>query len=273
MTIRILLPTGSAHKQRCETFEASVPNAAPAFDYASLPIGIVGHASVYYDPALGSAGKTLATQVFSRMARTIVACEVFFGMASLDFNVIIANLQGSGVHNGYGGAYHYGCDFTTGRTMYVDAAFGNPDRTIGLVVAELTECFMGYQNKGWNCGGSNGEALSRFLAELRSGGANGQLAPYTSAPAWDQAGRPNWIDQTENTDRNTVSTGCGVLYLWWMLSQGYTPAQITQAGGATLADNYAALVSPQPASQAWTYFSVALSNFPIGTINTDNPWS
>jgi hypothetical protein len=267
--MRILLPTGLALKQRFEDFEASVASVAPAFDYPTSPIGRVGHASVYYDPALGAAGKALAEQVFSQMARTIVACEVFFGMAALDFNVIIADLQGNGAHNGLGGAYHYGCDFTTGRTMYVDAAFGIPERTIGLVVAELTECFMGYQNKGWNCGGSNGEALSRFLAELRSGNA---LAPYASVPAWDQAGRPNWIDQTEATDRNVVSTGCGVLYLWWMVSQGYTPARITQAGGSTLAENYSAVAAPQPASQAWTYFSAALAKFPQGTINTDNPW-
>jgi hypothetical protein len=267
--MRVLLPTGPTLKQRCEAFEASVSSAAPAFNYATLPIGKVGHASVYYDPKLGSPGKLLAEQIFSRMSRTTVACEIFFGMAALDFNVIIADLQGNGAHNGLGGAYHYGCDFTTGRTLYVDAAFGNPDRTIGLVVAELTECFMGYQNKGWDCRSSNGEALSRFLAELRSGNA---LAPYASAPSWDQAGRPNWIDQIEYTDRDYASTGCGVLYLWWMLSRGHSPAQITQAGGATLADNFATLTPPQPASQAWTYFSAAFSKFPIGTINTDNPW-
>ena len=60
--------------------------------------------------------------------------------------------------------------------------------TNGLIVAELTECFMGAQNQGWDCGGSNGETLSRFLAELESGGPAGALAAFATGPTWTAPG-------------------------------------------------------------------------------------
>ena len=190
--------------------------------------------------------------------QAIVKWELDFGQAVLDFNVIVAGLDPA--HQGLGGAYHYGCDFPTGRTLYVDAAFGNPLRTLGLVVAELTECQMGQQARGWNCGGSNGEALSRFLAELMSGGARGELAAYTTGPAWDHAGRPDWIGNTESTDTNAVSTGCGLIYLYWMLSLGYSAPQITQAAGSSLAWNYNALTG-RSVSSAWPDFRQACAQF------------
>src|SRR5437899_1833695 len=98
----------------------------------------------------------------------------------------------------------------------------------GLFVAGLAESFMGAKNKVWDCGGSNGEALSRFLAELESGRPRGALAGFSTGPLWDQAGRPNWIDATEPTDRDGASIGCGVVYLYWMISKGFAAAQITQ---------------------------------------------
>jgi hypothetical protein len=260
MTQRVLLMPGRQAPDR-------VALPAAMFDFPVAAIGITGHASVYYDTSLGTAGHLLASQVFHLLPQAIVKCELDFGQAVLDFNVVVAGLDGS--HQGLGGAYHYGCDFTTGRTLYVDAAFGDPLRTLGLVIAELTECQMGLQNAGWNCGGSNGEALSRFLAELMSGGPRGQLAAYATGPAWDQVRRPNWIDMTEPTDTNPVSTGCGMVYLYWMWSIGYTVPQIVQAGGATLAQNYRVLTR-KSASSAWSDFSAACSKFSL--ITSDDPW-
>jgi hypothetical protein len=147
---------------------------------------------------------------------------------------------------------------------------GNPDLTNGLVVAELTESFMGAQNQGWDCGGSNGEALSRYLAELLSGGPQGVLAGFATGPAWDQAGRPNWIHATEPTDLDAVSIGCGSVYLYWMLSRGVSAARVTQAGcsDGTLASNYQALTG---ASTAWADFSAAVASL-HGAITSDDPW-
>jgi hypothetical protein len=241
------------------------------FDFPTRFVGATpdGNTTVYNDPGLGQPGADLAQQILGRAVDTYNQCQAFFGIPGQHVNVIIAAVNG--VTDGSGGAYHYGCDFNTGADLYCDAALGNAELTNGLVVAELTESFMGTQGRGWNCGGSNGEALSRFLAELLSGGAGGALAAYATGPRWYQDGRPNWIDATEPTDQNVDSTGCGIVYLYWMMSLGFTAAQITQAGcpDGTLASNYTAVAGT--GKNAWTDFSAAVSALPSG-VPSDNPW-
>jgi hypothetical protein len=238
------------------------------FDYPTSAVGATpdGLVTVYYDPSLGQQGLTLAQNLLAGASRIFGACASYFGIAGSPVSVVVAPLSGN--NDGSGGAYHYGCDFTAGGVLYLDAAFGNDAVETGLFVAELTECFMGAQAKGWDCGVSNGEALSRFLAELQSGGPTGALADFATGPAWYQAGRPNWIDAVEPTDQDDVSIGCGIVYLYWMVSQGFTAAQITQAGGATLADNYKALTGK---ATAWSDFSAAVAA--LSGVATDNPWT
>jgi hypothetical protein len=280
MTLKMTMPTVRLvdHQMRAQAFKSyqtqlrakAVKAPDAAFDYSTQAIGTTpdGSVSVYYDPSLGQPGATLAQQVLAAVGGTYTTCQGFFNVKGRPVNVIIAALNGE--TDGSGGAYHNGCDFNSGGDIYCDAAFGDPALTIGLFAAELTECFMGLQNRGWNCGASNGEALSRFLAEQTSNGPGVVLADYDSAQQWDAAGRPDWIDATEPTDQDLVSVGCGVVYLYWMLSKGYTAAQIVQAGcpDGTLSSNYAALTG---AASAWTSFQTALAalNAPIGS---DNPW-
>lgn len=227
----------SAHPARL------LKRAGQQFDYPTTLVGksANGLIAVYVDPSLGTQGATLASALLGAAPKAFADCAGFFGMAGSPVNLIVAPL--SGQNNGSGGAYHYGCDFATGGDLYVDASFGNLAEDVGLFVAELTECFMGAAGKGWNCGGSGGESLSRALAEIESGGPSGALAAYASAPAWDQAGRPDWIDKDQGTDQDYPSIGCGMVYISWMMAQGFTAAQITQAGepGGTLAGNYKAL--------------------------------
>jgi hypothetical protein len=241
-----------------------------AFDFPVQLVGAApdGNVTVYYDPMLALPAATLARQVLDSAAQTYASSQAFFNVPGQPVSVIFAALNGA--TDGSGGAYHYGCDFITGADLYCDVAYGNPQLSTGLVVAELTECFMGAQNKGWGCGASNGEALSRVLAELLSGGPGGALAAFASGPAWDQAGRPDWIDATEPTDQDLVSIGCGVVYLYWMISRGYTAAQVTQAGcpAGTLASNYSALAG---SPSAWADFMAAVNALP-GGITSDNPW-
>lgn len=243
---------------------------AHKFDFPTELVGTTagGMVTLYYDPHLGSPGLDLANQVFAMVRQTYANCQTYFGIDGQPVNVIIAAVNHA--TDGSGGAYHAGCGFNPGGDLYCDAAFGNAAMTNGLVVAELTESFMGAQNKGWDCGGSNGEALSRLLAELESGGPAGALAGYATGPDWDRAGRPNWIDATEPTDQDAVSTGCGVLYLYWMMSKGYTAAQITQAAcpDGSLASNYQALTGR---ANAWADFIAAIQALPHG-VDSDNPW-
>ena len=262
---RELLPTGGI--RRSPPAPLAGAEGIVGFDYPATQVGIVGNITVSYDPALGAAGLTLAHQMLAAVAGPYNNMRSFFGINGGPVTVIIAPL--SGANNGSGGAYHYGCDFTTGNVLYLDATFAsttvNPlQLEIALYVAELSECFMGAQNRGWGCGYSNGEGLSRFLAEYET--ALDTLDAFATGPAWAQAGFADWIGTTEPTDRNAVSTGCAIVYLYWMRSLGYTIAQIVQAGGATLHANYQTLTG---AATAYQDLRGALTGL---AVTTDNPF-
>ena len=227
---------------------------AGQFDYPVSEVGKTsdGLVTVYVDTSLPANAKLVAAALLGEAPNLVKQCEAWFGIPCQPVNLIVASLSGS--NDGTGGAYHYGCSFSDGGDLYVDYAVQHDGVTMdaGLFIAELSEAFMGAQAKGWNCGGSGGEALSRLCAELVSGGPGGALGAFASAPSWEQAGKPNWIDSDQGSDQDYPSIGCGLVYLSWMMAQGYSAAQITQAGEpqGTLASNYAA-VTGETASSAW----------------------
>jgi hypothetical protein len=264
-THRELLPPGGTRRER--TAEQIAAAAPLGLDYPTTQVGVVGNITVSYDPALGAPGLALAQQMLGAVTGPYNDMQTFFGIAGGAVTVVIAPL--SGHNDGSGGAYHYGCDFSSGGVLYLDATFAsktvNPlQLEIGLYVAELSESFMGPQNHGWGCGFSNGEGLSRFCAEQET--AAGTLAAFTTGPAWAQAGFPDWISKTEQTDRDSVSTGCAIVYIYWLRFLGYTIPQIVQAGGATLAANYKSLTGQTTAYQD---LRAALTGL---TVTTDNPF-
>ncbi len=243
------------------------PKAATTkFDYPATSVGTSAQVTVYYDPALGAAGLAIAQQLLAKVAKPYGDMQTLFGVSGAATDVIVAPL--SSAHDGSGGAYHYGCDFSTGGVLYLDACFAasvDPlSLQIALYVAELSECFMGAQNAGWNCGYSNGEGLSRFCAEAETSLAT--LEQYATGPAWAQAGYPDWIGKTEQTDSDAASTGCAIVYLYWLRSLGHETAQIVKAGGATLNDNYKTLTGKTTAYQD---LRTALTGL---NVTTDNPF-
>ncbi|HXA46724.1 MAG TPA: hypothetical protein VNW52_03765 [Burkholderiaceae bacterium] len=261
---RELLPPGGSRAARTS---AQISAAGFAFDYPATLVGTSGNMTVYYDSSLGTKCLALA-QEFLRVAnRPYQDMETFFGVAGGAVKVIIAPLSGN--NDGSGGAYHYGCDFTSGGTLYLDATFASTgvdplNLEVALYVAELSECFMGAQGKGWGCGYSNGEGLSRFLAEEET--PWGTLDAFATAAAWVANGYPDWVTHTELTDRNAVSTGCAILYIYWMRSNGYSIAQITQAAGSTLLANYTALTGKSTAYQDLVAAAKRVS------VTSDNPF-
>ncbi len=222
---------------------------------------------VYYDPATGAAGLKAAQDVLAGIDDLMAFCDTAFGVKGKSGNVIVCAVGGA--TDGTGGAYHYGCSFNAdspGSDWYEDTS-PNPQETFGLVMAEVCESYMGLQSKGWNCGGSGGEALSRVLAEIVSGGPKGALADFASGTSYTGA---DWISKDQGTDGDYPSIGCGVLYLWWMLGK-YTIQQIVLAGepDGTLASNYAALTG-KPSPQAFIDFTAALAV--AGGPTSDNPF-
>jgi hypothetical protein len=241
---------------------------AVALDFPSTPVGTVGQITVEYATSLGQNGQTLAQQLLGVVDPPYTEMGSFFGVAGGAVTVVVAPLTGQ--NDGSGGAYHYGCDFTSGGVLYLDATFANTtidpaDLELSLYVAELSESFMGAQGTGWGCGSSNGEGLSRYLAEVMP--PPGSFPAWgVTGPSWAAAGFPDWVSRTESTDRNYVSTGCAVVYLYWMRFLGFSTQEIVAAGGATLSTNYQALTGK---TTAYADLIAALQGL---TVNSDDPF-
>lgn len=223
--------------------------------------------SVYVDPSLGSSALQNAQDLLADADRIVQANNTIFNIAGGPVDVIVFAL--SGKTDGTGGADHGGCTFTNGNAIEVDASFGNSARVSALFEAELSECAM----NGQLCGESTGEALSRWCAAVV--GANA-LSDFATAPAWAQDGMPDWVDQTEQTDQDADSTGCGMAFLSWVLSQGHSLADVAQAmvalgDSGTLAQLYAQ-VTGNPATGAWSGFTAAIKTLP-GGVTSDDPFN
>jgi len=106
-----------------------------------------------------------------------------------------------------------------------------------LLVAEEDEVFEAFFGHGWGCGDSNGEGLSRILAnEIYP---NVEPPNFVSAPVWLDNGRPDYVNRTDATDTNYMSIGCSVLFLNWLHYQlNFSWKEIILAGAQTLAKTY-----------------------------------
>lgn len=224
-----------------------------------------GRVTVYVDPSLGAPGAQNANDLLNDADRVVQANDAMFGTTGGPVSVIVFALDGR--TDGSGGADHMGCDYTTGAAIEACASFGQSERVSALFEAELSECSM----NGNLCGLSTGEALSRWCASVVSGNA---LADFATAPTWAQDGMPDYVDQTDQTDRNADSTGCGMAFLSWLMSQGYglnaiAPAMVQLGDAGTLAQLYANLTS-DTAANAWPNFQAAASALP--QITSDDPF-
>jgi hypothetical protein len=204
--------------RRIKPAASTTAPAWPSFTGTSQFVGTsTSGVSVYVDPALGSEALQNAQDLLAASDRVVQQNNAIFGINGGTVDVIVFALNGQ--TDGTGGADHGGCDFTTGNAIEVDVSYGNSARVVALLEAELSECAM----NGQLCGYSTGEALSRWCAAVIGSNA---LADFATAPQWAQDGMANWVDQTEQTDRGPDSTGCGMAFLSWLLSQGHSLSQV-----------------------------------------------
>jgi len=238
----------------------------PSFQGQSQFVGASpsGRVSVFVDPTLGDPALQNAQDLVNDADRVASANDQIFGTTGGPVSVIVFAL--GGVTDGTGGADHMGCDYVSGAAIEVCASFGNSARVSALFEAELSECSMG----GNLCGVSTGEALSRWCASVIG---NNALSDFATAPTWANDGMPDYVDQTDPTDQNADSTGCGMAFISWLLSQGITLNQIAQGlvaltANGTFAQLYANLTG-QPAGNAWPAFQAAAQN---ATITSDDPF-
>jgi hypothetical protein len=256
-------------KQRTGRRDGANAPQWPSYQGSSQLVGTSasGKVTVYVDPTLGAQGLQNAHDLVADADRVVTANDALFGAPGGPVSVIVFALGGA--TDGTGGADHMGCDYITGAAIEVCASFGNPPRVSALFEAELSECSMG----GNLCGVSTGEALSRWCAAVISSNA---LSDFTTAPQWAQDGMPNYVDQTDPTDQNADSTGCGMAFLSWLMSLGQGLDAIAQGlvslgDSGTLAQLYSNLIG-NPASTAWPAFQNAIQGLSNG-INNDDPFA
>jgi hypothetical protein len=263
----LLPPAATAPLTEARTQVAAGP-AWPSYTGTAQLVGTsTAGVTVYVDPSLGQPALQNAEDLRADADRIVLANNTIFNITGQPVDVIIVALGGK--TDGTGGADHDGCTFTSGNAIEVDASFGNSARVSALFEAELSECAM----NGQLCGQSTGEALSRWCAAVVGGNA---LSDFATAPVWAQDGMANWVDQTEPTDQGPDSTGCGMAFLSWVLSQGHSLAEVAQAmvalgDSGTLAQLYGQ-VTGNPATAAWSQFTAAINALP-GGVTSDDPFN
>lgn len=246
--------------------DAPVAPAWPSYKGTSEFVGTSpsGRVTVYVDPALGAQGLQNAQDLVNDADRVVAANDGLFGTTGGPVSVIVFALGGA--TDGTGGADHMACDYVNGAAIEVDASFGNSPRVSALFEAELSECSM----NGNLCGESTGEALSRWCAAVTS---NNALGDFTTGPQWFNDGMPDFVNNTDPTDQSADSTGCGMAFISWLISQGHSlsqiaPAMVNLGDGGTFAQLYGNLTGDDPAN-AWPIFQNAINSLPNGVTNDD----
>ncbi len=263
-----LQATSRTQKSRAQAPVGPAAPSWPSYQGTSQYVGTSpnGRVVVYVDPSLGQPALQNAQDLLNDADRIVSANDAIFGTTGGKVSVIVFALGGA--TDGTGGADHGGCDYTTGAAIEVCASFGNSMRVSALFEAELSECSMG----GNLCGENTGEALSRWCAAVVG---NNALSDFATAPQWAQDGMPNYVDKTDPTDQNADSTGCGMAFISWLLSKGYTlaeiaPAMVKRGNAGTFAELYADLTS-DATSNAWPNFLAAVKALPNG-VTSDDPF-
>jgi hypothetical protein len=252
-----------------------IRRAASRFDPVDTPATLAGstkHFHVFYAERLGPSGASVARGVLKNCERDYqTLAEIFMQQGPLQFNIIIAPL--SEQMDGTGGAYHHSCLATD---LYCDVQLTptiDPDVTNALMIAEEVEVFQAARGRGWECGASNGEGLSRVLAEELYPNVLENLG-YSSAASWLNSRHPNLVGRTLPTDRTAAGNGCAVLFLHYLHFQlGFSYDKISQAAAPTLAGTYKALTGKKA---PFAEFAALLEKrFPRGQradLATDNPF-
>jgi hypothetical protein len=237
----------------------------PSYHGTSKFVGISpsGRVTVFVDPSLGQPALQNAQDLVADADRVVSANDQIFGTTGGPVAVILFALGGN--TDGTGGADHMGCNYSLdtanggGGAIEACVSFGNSARVSALFEAELSECAM----NGQLCGLSTGEALSRWCAAVIG---NNALSDFATAPTWYQDGKPDYVTQTDPTDQNPDSTGCGMAFLSWLMSLGYGLDAIAQAmvglgDSGTLAQLYAQLTG-KAATDALPTFMAAVNALP-----------
>jgi len=228
--------------------------------------GNTAHFDVSYLSSLGPQGANLAQAVLQNCERDYAALQQIFGGITPHRLPFVVQITSDST-----GASHSSCLGTD--IMVGGKSSGNVDFIRSLLVAESDEVFMANFGRGWDCGASPGEGLSRVLANDLYKGV--EPADFVSSNVWlNLDPRPNYVDEADPTDTNYESIGCSVLFLNWLRFQlNHSWTEIVSSGGATLAETYNKLTGKTTALA--DFMTIINTHFPIGKtyrLKTDNPF-
>ncbi len=229
--------------------EASVGDVPAGYTFQ----GQTDNFEVYFQTALGIAGRDLAQGVLGSCEVEYAELQQIFGISAsgLPFRIFI--------DDGAFGAMHATCAATEIHCAAFDR--DNVDLVRMVAVAEEVEVLEANLGNGWDCGATNGEALSRVLAtELYPN----ELDGFATAASWLDSDRPDYVSTNLESDTDSLSNGCGVLFLNYLHDQlHFSWADIVRSGGATLGETYQRLTGQ---ADAFGPFSILLAHhFPPGT--------
>jgi hypothetical protein len=138
-----------------------------------------------------------------------------------------------------------------------------------ILVAEVMEIFMAATASGWNPTDSSGEGLSQLagftLYPDQKPILNGpQVWLDTSiSPSAAKPSRPDFVSTTEGTDRNFVSFGCALLFLYYLRSQlGFSMRALLLSAADSLEGVFDKLTQDRGAFQ--TFSNILEERFPPG---------
>jgi hypothetical protein len=238
-----LRATPSGHKVRAEQHTRAHSSQLLT---SETVVGQTAHFVVYTDGM--AEGDAAAQSVLAACEADFMAVQVWFGGIDLpsgqdgDDQTTVRTAQPLYVlmDPNAGGAYHYSC---AGANLYIEPVSAN--QASALVAAEVVEVFEAAINNGWDCGHTNGEALSRVLAVER----NAILASVNvpTEQRWWRNGRQDYVNDNSATDQNEDANSCGALFLYYLHTQlGFSWTQIATTGGSSLGDTYQKLTGKDP---------------------------
>jgi hypothetical protein len=210
---------------------------------------VVGHTPhfVVYTDGLAE-GDMAAQSVLAACEADFMAVQTWFGGIELppgrdgDDQTTVRAAQSINVlmDPNAGGAYHFS---PAAANLYIEPAPAN--QAAALVAGEVVELFEAAIDNGWDCGHTNGEALSRVLAVERN--ANPAFVTVPAELRWWRNGHHDYVNDNTATDRNEDANGCGVLFLYYLHTQlGFSWTQIATTGGGSLGATYQKLTGKDP---------------------------
>jgi hypothetical protein len=251
--------------------------------------GQTAHFTVRWDDSVGAPAKTVADAVLGLcevdLARLTVSMPSHSGGGGdpfvhppVDIQIFNDLVNGPGFGAGDNNGHIPGNQSRIRINPFSAAGVTITTDYAGFVfVAEMSELIMGFY--GWDAGSSQGEALSRVMAEeLHPASTSNWVNVWLSAPR----PRPDWIsrDAAANGgifgrgDLNQMAYGCGMIFIYFLRYQLNFPYnQIVGAGGTLLSDRYRHLTgaADDPAARVAALLD---AHFGIGSINlvSNNPF-